>query len=247
MTERLQKVLARSGIASRRKAEELIRDGHVAVNGAVVTEMGTRVDADQDRIQVDGETLRLEPPPVYYMLNKPPGYISTARDDRGRRTVLDLVQVPERVYPVGRLDLESEGLVLLTNDGELTNLLTHPRYEHEKEYHVWVDGQPTDEALQRLRDGIELDDGVARADEIELIESGRRSHLRLVLHEGRKHIVRRMCEAIGHPVVRLVRVRMGPLRLGDLALGDYRPLTKNEVERLKSRDRKTTRTRTTSP
>ncbi len=233
MAERLQKVLAQAGIASRRQSEELIRAGRVQVNGVVVTEMGMQVDPAVDRITVDGKPLAGQLVSIYIMLHKPRGYLSTAQDERGRRTVLDLVSVAERIYPVGRLDLESEGLILLTNDGELTHLLTHPRYEHEKEYRVLVQGQPSEEALRRLWEGIALEDGLARTDEVELLEGGASSWLRLVIHEGRKHLIRRMCDAIGHPVLRLIRTRIGPLCLDALPAGQYRSLTESEVEKLK--------------
>jgi 23S rRNA pseudouridine2605 synthase len=232
MAERLQKALARAGIASRRKAEELIRAGRVQVNGVTVSEMGQPVSA-QDHILVDGKPLQAPPALVYVLLHKPRGVLSTAQDERGRQTVLDLVPHRERLYPVGRLDQESEGLILLTNDGELTQRLTHPRYEHEKEYRVLVRGAPTPATLRRLREGLLLEDGLIRADEATLLPGREGSWLRIVLHEGRKHLVRRMCEAVGHPVLRLIRVRLGPLELGALAPGKYRPLTTDEIEKLR--------------
>lgn len=234
MSERLQKILARAGVASRRKCEELIRAGRVQVNGKVVTELGTRVEPGVDRIAVDGHEVSIDSPPIYLVLHKPKGYLCTVRDDRGRRTVLDLVPVKERVFPVGRLDVESEGLVLLTNDGELTQRLTHPRYEHEKEYHVLVAGCPSEAALESLRQGVRLEDGLARADEVSILQKGAtESWLRLVVHEGRKHLVRRMCQAVGCPVRRLIRVRIGPIELGGIPEGSYRHLSDAEIEKLK--------------
>jgi 23S rRNA pseudouridine2605 synthase len=232
MSERLQKALARAGIASRRKAEEMIRAGRVQINGVIVTEMGQQVEA-QDRILVDGRPLQTPPAHLYIMLNKPRGVLSTARDEHGRQTVLDLVPHRERLFPVGRLDRESEGLILLTNDGELTQRLTHPRYEHEKEYRVLVRGTPSAEALRRLRAGLILEDGTVRADDVEVMQGGGTSLLRIVIHEGRKHLVRRMCEALGYPALRLIRVRMGPLELGPLAPGRHRALTVEEIGKLR--------------
>lgn len=235
MEERLQKVLAHAGIVSRRKAEGLIQAGRVRVNGQVVTGLGTRVDPERDVIQVDGRRVQLAEPKVYILLNKPPGYVTTVRDPHGRSTVLDLVQVQARVYPVGRLDFESEGLLLLTNDGELANRLTHPRFEHQREYRVLVEGRVTRAEVARLAQGIEFkEEGVlARAEaQIERVEHGA-TWLRVILREGRKRQIRRMLEAIGHPVRRLIRIRMGPLELGSLPVGKWRELTKREVEVLK--------------
>ena len=234
MGERLQKVMARAGVASRRKSEELIRQGRVAVNGRVVRELGTRVDPARDVITVDGEPLRLRAQHTYILLHKPPGVITTVHDPWGRPTVLDLVQTEARVFPVGRLDANSEGLVLLTDDGELAYRLTHPRFEHEKEYHVLVAGRPTRRTLERLRRGVRLEDGVTAPAKVEVLRrAGRNTWLRIVLHEGRKRQIRRMAEAVGHPVRRLIRVRIGPLRLGNLAPGEWRHLTRREVEALR--------------
>ena len=233
MNERLQKILARAGIASRRKAEEMIRAGRVQVNGLVVTEMGRRADPAADRIAVDGRVIAQPEPFVYLVLHKPQGVLSTTRDDRGRRIVLDLIPAQERIYPVGRLDAGSEGLLLLTNDGELAHRLTHPRYEHEKEYHVLVQGCPTPETLERLRKGVSLEDGPARVDAVELLSEGKESWLRIIVHEGRKHLVRRLCAAVGHPVQRLIRVRIGPLTLGNLPTGRHRHRTDDEIKQLK--------------
>jgi cytidylate kinase len=229
-TERLHRVLAHAGIASRRKCEALIAAGRVRVNGEVVSTMGSRVDPDHDRIEVDGIAIPANYPQVHLMLNKPSGYLSTVRDPQRRPTVLDLVPQKERLYPVGRLDRDSEGLILLTNDGELTERLTHPSFEHEKEYQVWVDGQPTAASLRRLREGLELEDGFTWPAQVTVLRTeGDGTWLRMVIHEGRKRQLRRMCEAIGHPVRRLIRVRIGPLILGDLLPGHYRALSEQEV------------------
>jgi len=227
--ERLQKVLANAGVASRRKCEELIRAGRVRVNEQIVSLLGTKVDPQHDLIEVDGQPISLRQSHVYLLVNKPPGYVSTASDPEGRPTVLDLVHSPARLYPVGRLDFTSEGLLLLTNDGELAQRLTHPSFEHEKEYLVWVDGVPTERALQHLREGIELEDGFTSPAKIKQLQSEKGgTWLNMIVHEGRKHQLRRMCEAIDHPVRRLIRVRMGPLTLGDLKPGQSRALTEQE-------------------
>lgn len=233
MKERLQKVMAHAGVASRRKSEEIIQQGRVAVNGEIVTEMGTKVDPERDRITVDGEPINVAEEYTYIVLHKPLDVITTADDPWDRKTVLDLVDVDERVYPVGRLDADSEGLVLLTNDGELTHRLTHPSFEHQKEYHVRVGGRPSRDALERLRTGVRLEDGLTAPAEVEVLRRGDgNTWLRMILHEGRKRQIRRMTEAVGHPVKRLIRVRMGPIWLGDLTPGQWRHLTKSEVEQL---------------
>ena len=237
--KRLQKVLAQAGVASRRACEELIRQGRVQVNGQVVTELGTQVDPNQDEISVDGTPIAGPAEKVYLILNKPSGYISTAHDPWGRPTVLDLVPHQGRLYPVGRLDAESEGLLLLTNDGGLTHHLTHPRYEHEKEYLALVKGHPTDAVLSQLRRGVDLEEGRTAPAKVSRVSQKEgwgtppgTTWLRIVVHEGRKRQIRRMCAAVGHPVQRLVRVRMGPVELGDLPVGGHRSLSAKEVRRL---------------
>jgi pseudouridine synthase len=246
--ERLQKVLARAGYGSRRGCEDLIRQGRVFVNGQVA-ELGQRADPEQDQITVDGRSVRAPRAFKYIALYKPQGVLSAERDDSGRfRTVRDLVSLPDRLYPVGRLDLRSEGLILLTNDGELTNLLTHPRYEHPKEYHVDVDGHPANKTLERWRQGIYLDEGRTAPAEIFVISRKKDyTQLRVVLREGRKRQIRRVATKLGHPVRRLVRVRIGPIHLGDLSPGQWRPLDDREIkqlQRLKHRkNRSTTRKR----
>ena len=232
--ERLQKVLAHAGVAARRRAEEMIVAGRVAVNGRVVTELGTKVNPAVDVIQVDGRPLGQPETPVYFLVNKPRGVLSAARDVRGRTTVVDLVKHRARLYPVGRLDLDSEGLILLTNDGALAFRLTHPRFEHEKEYRVLVAGHPDEEALEQLRRGVELEGGRTRPAQVKVEqETDQGTWLRIVLREGRKRQIRRMIEAVGYYVLRLIRVRIGPLRLGALKPGCYRPLTSREVRALR--------------
>ncbi len=225
--ERLQKYLASAGIASRRKAEELITSGRVRVNGQVAI-LGTKVQ-DGDEVVVDGKQVDKVSEKIVYMLNKPKGYVTTAEDELGRPIVLELVPSAPGLHPVGRLDLDSEGLLLLTNDGDLTLRLTHPRYEHEKEYQVWCkEGQPDAGSLSTLERGLELDDGPAKAVMAKLSEGG----CTLVLTEGRKRQVKRMMAAVGYTVTRLVRTRIARLKLGDLPTGQYRNLNQDELKLL---------------
>jgi len=226
--ERLQKVLARLGIASRRACEELIADGRVTVNGRRAV-LGCRVDVRRDAVAIDATPVPLAPDLVHYLLHKPPGVLTTAQDPEGRPTVVDLVPDVPRVFPVGRLDADSEGLLILTNDGELTHRLTHPSFGIEKEYLVEVAGTPSAGALRRLRRGVELDDGVTAPAQVGVVAPG---VLRVVIHEGRNRQVRRMCETVGHPVRRLVRTRIGPLADSRLPPGRWRRLTLDEVRAL---------------
>jgi 23S rRNA pseudouridine2605 synthase len=227
--ERLQKVLARAGQGSRRACEELIAAGRVTVNGAVAA-LGARVDVTTARIEVDGILLPVAPDLVYYVLNKPAGVITTAADPQGRPTVMELVPDEPRVFAVGRLDQDSEGLLILTNDGALAQLLTHPSNGVDKEYLTEVEGgTPAPGALRQLRRGVELSDGITAPAEVGVLGPG---VLRIVIHEGRNRQVRRMCEAVGHPVRRLVRTRIGPLRDTALAPGRWRVLNGAEVRAL---------------
>ncbi len=227
--ERLQKVLAIRGWGSRRVCEDLITAGRVTVNGETAV-LGRRVDADHDRVEVDGVPIGVKPGLVYYLLNKPAGVVTTVTDTHARPTVVELVPAEPRVYPVGRLDLDTEGLLLLTNDGELAQRLTHPSHGVEKEYLVEVDhGSVAQGKLRQLREGVVLDDGTTAPAKVSQPSPG---VLRLTIHEGRNRQVRRMCEAIGHPVQRLVRVRIGPLRDAMLAPGEWRQLTAGEVKEL---------------
>lgn len=228
--ERLQKVLARAGIASRRVSEELIVTGRVSVNGQVAV-LGRRVDVDRDVIEVDGHAVGVRPDLEHWLLNKPPGVVTTVTDTHGRPTVVSLVPTDTRVFPVGRLDAETEGLLLLTNDGELAHRLTHPSFGVDKEYLAEVDGSPSRLALRRLREGVELDDGITAPAKASLVGPG---VLRLVIHEGRNRQVRRMCEAVGHPVRRLVRTRIGPLTDPSLPPGEVRRLLTAEVRALEA-------------
>jgi 23S rRNA pseudouridine2605 synthase len=227
-SERLQKILARAGFGSRRASEALIAAGRVRVNGEVAA-LGARADPETDRIEVDGAVLGIRPGLVHYLLNKPAGVVTTASDPRGRPTVVGLVPAEPRVFPVGRLDADTEGLLLLTNDGELAHRLTHPSFGVDKEYVADVEGRPTRGALRRLREGVELEDGPTAPAKVSLV--GDRL-LRITIHEGRKRQVRRMCDAVGLPVRRLVRVRIGPIADRRLAPGEWRALEPDEVRAL---------------
>ncbi|MGH9055543.1 MAG: pseudouridine synthase [Acidimicrobiales bacterium] len=226
--ERLQKVLARAGLGSRRACEELIAAGRVLVNDEPAR-LGRRIDPAADRVSVDGVPVGVRPDLVYYLLNKPAGVVSTASDPEGRRAVTDLVPSRPRLHPVGRLDADSEGLILLTNDGDLTFRLTHPSFGVDKEYLVDVAGAPARAALRRLREGVDLEDGRTSPARVSAVG---RTGIRITVHEGRNRQVRRMCEAVGHPVLRLVRTRIGPLSAGGLAPGEWRELTTGEVRAL---------------
>ena len=230
--QRLQKVLAHAGLGSRRAVEELIAAGRVAVNGKRAI-LGARVDPTKDKVEVDGSMVPLRTDTVHYLFNKPRGVITSAADPQGRDTVLDLIDVPARVWPVGRLDLDSEGALIVTNDGELTHRLTHPSYEIPKTYWAKVSGAVGPKLLRELIRGVPLDDGPARASAAEALErAGGSTLVEITVTEGRNRMVRRMFEALDHPVTALVRVAIGPLRLGRLKPGTLRRLTIDEVREL---------------
>jgi len=232
--ERLQKIMASAGVASRRKSEEIILQGRVTVNGKVVTELGTKVDPRRDDIRVDGRRIQTESY-IYIMLNKPRGVLSVMEDERGRSALGDLVSTPTRLYPVGRLDATSEGLILLTNDGALANLLTHPRYMHHKEYIALVNGRPSEKTLQAWQRGVLLDEKLTAPARISVIRTVQDSTLlRIEIREGRKRQIRRVAALLGHPVRDLRRVRLGPLQLGSLEVGQWRYLTPKEIGQLES-------------
>lgn len=235
MQVRLQKAIAESGLASRRKAEALIAAGRVTVNGKVITELGTKVDPARDHVKVDGKHLSAAQPFVYLVLNKPKNVMSTLDDPGGRPTVKDYLRgVSVRVFPVGRLDFDSEGLMLLTNHGELAQALLHPRYHVPKTYLIKVKGVLTDEEIRRLEQGVSLEDGMTSPAHIKKIKKAEQnSWLELTIREGRKHQVKRMLDAVGHPVIKLVRVKMGPLSLDNLEPGEYRFLTDREANVLR--------------
>lgn len=232
--ERLQKVLAEAGVGSRRQCEELILAGRVEVDRQVVTRLGTSVDPAAAEIRLDGLPLP-RPRPVCYAVHKPPGVVSTSRDPSGRPRVIDLVPAGEtRLFTVGRLDLHSEGLILVTNDGELTNLLTHPRYAVEKTYRVVVAGRPGEQVLARLRRGVRLAEGTARVEQLRVKSRRQESTvLEMVLREGRNREIRRILARVGHKVLRLVRIAVGPVRLGKLRPGEWRRVTRAEVAALR--------------
>ncbi|MBA2485176.1 MAG: pseudouridine synthase [Nitrospira sp.] len=235
MEVRLQKLIAGTGLASRRKSEELITSGRVTINGHVVKELGTKVDPDRDHVKVDGKHLRAAQPYVYLILNKPKNVMSTLDDPEGRPTVKDLLHgVTVRVFPVGRLDFDSEGLMLLTNHGDLAQALLHPRYHIPKTYLIKVKGVLDDVKIEALERGVKLEDGfTAPAKVMKVSKAESNSWLEVTIHEGRKHQVKRMIETVGHSVIKLTRIRMGPLLLGDLASREYRFLTDREANRLR--------------
>lgn len=237
MEERLQKVLAAAGVGSRRKCEELIAEGRVSVNGKVVDRLGSRVDPNKAEIRVDGKLVTLPDRKYYILLNKPVGYTSTKFDPFAKKTILELVaDVSANLHTVGRLDQDTEGLIILTNDGDLTYRLTHPSHEVGKTYVATVRGAVTEDELKRLREGIELEDGMTAPADARLLDvsaDGRSSVVELTIHEGRKRQVRRMLMAVGHRVERLVRTKIDSLEAGDLPVGKWRHLTDEEVSRLR--------------
>ncbi|HNU84431.1 MAG: pseudouridine synthase [Pseudomonadota bacterium] len=234
MEERLQKIIAAAGICSRRAAEDLILAGKVQVNDRVVRKLGTRADPGRDEIRVDGRLITTEVEKVYLMLNKPAGYVTTLKDPEGRPIVTDLLrEIGQRVFPAGRLDYDSEGLLILTNDGDFAERIQHPRYEVPRTYLAKIRGRVTRKEIQSLINGIELEDGPFTVDGIQEEKYNEKSQwLRVSISEGRNRIIRRAMEALGHPVARLIRVSVGNLELGDLKPGQYRRLQKREVERL---------------
>ncbi|MBY0122541.1 23S rRNA pseudouridine(2605) synthase RluB [Bacillus sp. S/N-304-OC-R1] len=233
--ERLQKVIAHAGLASRRKAEQLILEGHVKVNGKVVKELGVKVSSS-DKVEVSGIPIEREEP-VYFLLYKPRGVISSVQDDKGRKVVTDyLPAVEQRIYPIGRLDYDTSGLLLLTNDGEFANLLMHPKSEVEKVYVAKVKGIPSREKTRSLEKGIKLEDGMTAPARVKMISMDKKKQtaiIELTIHEGRNRQVRRMFEAIGHPVMKLKRERYGTLTLQGLKAGEARELTTHEVKQLR--------------
>ena len=231
---RLEKFLSESGIASRRDAKKYISAGRVTVNGEKVLIPGTHIAPQQDEITCDGEPIRGKPKRIYLMLNKPAGYVTTVRDERGRPTVMALVSnISERIYPVGRLDVDTEGLLLMTNDGDFTHRILHPSHEIQKTYIAWVEGQPNRRKIQRLREGVEIEEGLTASAKIDQIgKREEQTQFKVVIHEGKKRQIRRMFHAIGHDVVHLKRVRIGSLSLGRLSIGKYRPLTPPEIKLL---------------
>ncbi len=234
--QRLQKIMALAGIASRRKAEEYITDGRVMVNNVVVTELGAKADVVKDLIQIDGKSLTTpKGPPLYILLYKPKGFISALSDPLGRPVVTELIKTKVRLFPVGRLDYDAEGVLLLTNDGDFSNKLIHPKFAVPKTYLVKVRDVPTQAALDKLERGVYLEDGRTLPARARLVrKTTENSWIELTVTEGRNRLVKRMCMAIGHPVAKLKRISFAGIKLGSLKAGQHRPLSENEVERLKS-------------
>jgi 23S rRNA pseudouridine2605 synthase len=233
--ERLQKILARAGVASRRAAERAITEGRVQVNGAVVVELGSKADAQSDDIRVDGKRVRPAAAPAYFLLNKPKGVVSTRHDPEGRMTVMDLVPRVAGLFPVGRLDVTTEGLILLTNDGGFAEQVSHPRYEVARIYRAKVRGVPSAATIVRLRKGLRIEGELLTFDRVRVVEADKNAWMEVELHEGKHHEVKRLFEAVGHPVSKLARVGIGPLTARGLKPGSFRELTPLEVRRLAPR------------
>jgi 23S rRNA pseudouridine2605 synthase len=238
--ERLQKIIAAAGIASRRTAEQYVQQGRVSVNGKVVTRLGAKADPGKDEIRIDGRIIPTRVEKLYFALHKPAGYVTSLKDPEGRPVVTDLLRsVRERVYPVGRLDYDSEGLLILTNDGDFAHRLQHPRHEVPKTYLVKVRGSLSAKEVRLLQEGVELEDGVFVPDNVRPEKTNPKSSwFQIVVSEGRNRVIRRAFDALGHPVQRLIRIAVGNLMLGDLADGEYRVLTRREIEGLTSRPRR---------
>lgn len=235
MEERLQKYMASCGVASRRKCEEIILSGRVKVNGVLISELGTKVIPGEDTIEYNGNIITKEEKKVYIMLNKPEGYITSVSDEKGRETILDIVKTDYRIYPIGRLDYDSSGLLLLTNDGDIYNKIIHPRVELDKKYIAVVEGEFTKEEEEQFRNGVDIEGYTTAAAEIRTISTDiGRSTVEIIIHEGKNRQVRKMCAALDHNVIALKRVQVGELRLGYLTRGEYRDLSDGEVNYLKS-------------
>ncbi|HET9318050.1 MAG TPA: pseudouridine synthase [Vicinamibacteria bacterium] len=232
MEERLQKILSRAGIASRRAAERVLAEGRITVNGETVTEVGTKADLERDDVRVDGVRVRPAQAPVYLVLNKPKGVVTTRRDPEGRPTVMELVPTVAGLFPVGRLDVGTEGVLILTNDGAFAERVSHPRYEVPRVYLAKVRSVPEPETIERLRRGVTVDGERLAADRVRLVESDRNAWVEVTLHEGKNHEVRRLLEAVGHPVSKLRRVSIGPVTVRGLEPGEFRALTPQEVHAL---------------
>ena len=235
MEERLQKYLAQCGVASRRKCEELILQGRVQVNGVTVTELGTKINPEKDKIKFDGKDIKQAQKLVYILLNKPIGYVTTADDQFGRDTVLDLVKVKERIVPVGRLDMYTSGALILTNDGDFVYQVTHPKHEIEKTYTVTIKGIVQNSEVEQLRNGIKIDDYITKPARVKILKTDTEkdiSRLEITIHEGKNRQVRKMCEAVGRKVLALHRSKIGGIGIKDIELGKWRYLTANEVQQI---------------
>lgn len=234
MPDRLQKILAHAGVASRRVAEQMIREGRVSVNDTIVTQLGTKADIHRDTIKVNGKLIVTDVSNVYLMINKPRGYLTTLKDTKGRPIVTDLLEdIPDRVFPIGRLDYDSEGLLLLTNDGDFAHRIQHPKFEITKTYRVKIRGGLSSEERSKIRKGARLDDGEFIPVHVSIKKMNPGScWLELTIHEGRNRVIRRFFDTLGHPVTRLIRIAIGDLHLDDLPQGEFRYLQKREVQRL---------------
>lgn len=235
MKERLQKYMAACGVAARRKCEEIIEEGRVKVNDNIVTELGFKVDPELDEIVVDSKLIKLEERKVYILLNKPEGYVSTVKDERGRKTILDIVKVNERIFPIGRLDYNTSGMILLTNDGDIYNRIIHPRKEVNKVYIAVIEGTPSKDKIDEFCNGIDIGGYITAKAKFRIIEKLQdKSKVEIIIHEGKNRQVRRMCEKIGHPVIALKRISVGNIKLGNLRRGEWRYLDENEINYLKN-------------
>lgn len=235
MEERLQKYLAQCGVASRRKCEELILQGRVQINGVTVTELGTKINPEKDKIKFDGKDVKQSQKLVYILLNKPIGYVTTADDQFGRDTVLDLVKVKERIVPVGRLDMYTSGALILTNDGDFVYQVTHPKHEIEKTYTVTIKGIVRNDEVEQLRSGVKIDNYITKPARVKILKTDTEkdiSRLEITIHEGKNRQVRKMCEAVGRKVLALHRSKIGGIGVKDIELGKWRYLTANEVQQI---------------
>lgn len=235
MEERLQKYMAHCGVASRRKCEELILDGKVKVNNQIVKELGTKVNPSMDKVEVDGVLIKPEERKIYISLNKPVGYVTTVKDEKNRKTVLDLVKVEERIYPIGRLDYNTSGLLLLTNDGEVYNKVIHPRQSINKVYIALIKGHLTDKKIELFSKGIDIGGYITAPAKIRILKKFENSsEVEITIHEGKNRQIRRMCEKIGNPVIQLKRIKIGDIKLEGLAIGKWRYLSEKEIKYLKN-------------
>lgn len=235
MEERLQKYMATCGVASRRKSEEIIQEGRVKVNGVVIKELGYKVDTEKDEVWVDNNKIKKEERKVYIALNKPEGYVCTVKDEKGRQTILDLVKVEERIYPIGRLDYDTSGLILLTNDGDVYNKIIHPREEKNKVYIALLKGIPSSGCIEKFQKGIDIGGYVTAPAKIRIIKNfNDSSEVEITIHEGKNRQIRRMCDAIEHPVISLKRIQVGNIKLNNLNKGKWRFLDENEINYIKN-------------
>lgn len=235
MEERLQKYMAKCGVASRRKCEEIIKSGNVKVNDNVITELGVKVNPEKDIVKVNDKIIKLEERKIYIALNKPTGYLSTVKDERGRKTIIDLVSVSERIYPIGRLDYDTSGLIFLTNDGDVYNKLIHPRQSINKIYIALIKGCPSDEEIKRFCSGVDIGGYITASAEFEILKKIKSNcEVKITIHEGKNRQVRKMCGAINHPVISLKRISIGRIKLKDIPLGKWRYLSNDEITYIKN-------------